>query len=255
LFSGGGGFGFFYHDLASKAGPDQPMHVFNAIGADSEMESLPLSIEEMAAIYEPEIVAMCPAGPLAIGGYSFGSLLAYELSKRLMAHGREVSLLISFDGPAPGYPRKLALLPRLVEHLRKLCTLGAHQRRAYLRDRWVNLKQRLEPMEDHPLLAPPPGMNEVMAQRLRKLSANLAMARNLYHPVGQVACPVLLLRAEQPVAWPGHVLPDDYGWTDFSETPVSIEVVPGSHLKLFNEENNRTMAQVIKQRLVPGGMR
>src|SRR5262249_27828464 len=107
LVSGVGGFGFVFQGVAQHLGGDQPVHVLHAVGAQDEREGFHHSIEEMAAIYEPQILGTCPEGPIVVGGYSFGMLVAFELAKRLRAKGREVPLLVSFDGFAPGFPERL----------------------------------------------------------------------------------------------------------------------------------------------------
>ncbi|HEX7604335.1 MAG TPA: non-ribosomal peptide synthetase, partial [Polyangiaceae bacterium] len=45
LCSGGGGYGFVFQGLAAGLGPDQPVHVFDAVGADDEREGTEHSIE------------------------------------------------------------------------------------------------------------------------------------------------------------------------------------------------------------------
>ncbi len=245
LFSGGGGFGFFYHDLAKQLGPDQPVHVLNAIGTDDESEIADHSIEEMAAIYEPQILAVSASGPVILGGYSFGAMLAYEMARRLKHIGIPVPLVISFDGPAPGYPQKQPLLQRLWKHTANWTNLNPTARREYLLARWQNIKQRLKRQECNPLLSPVSGIDPELEQRLRRVSVYLARARSRFKPNHRIRSSVLLLKAEHPFEWPGHATDALYGWGKFAVGAIEVITLPGSHLELFGEENNALMAETI----------
>lgn len=55
------------------------------------------TIEEMARTYAPEIRALQPEGPYAIGGYSFGALVAYELARQLRREGARLDLVLLID--------------------------------------------------------------------------------------------------------------------------------------------------------------
>ena len=48
--------------------------------------------------YVDELVKFQPEGPFFLGGHSVGGTIALEMSQQLIARGREVSLLVVFDG-------------------------------------------------------------------------------------------------------------------------------------------------------------
>jgi len=56
------------------------------------------SISEMRRYYVDELVNFQPKGAFLLGGYSVGATIALEMSHQLIARGREVSLLVVFDG-------------------------------------------------------------------------------------------------------------------------------------------------------------
>ncbi|KAF1969102.1 putative polyketide synthase [Bimuria novae-zelandiae CBS 107.79] len=60
-----------------------------------------LSIEEMASIFIRSIRKIQPQGPYLIGGWSAGSIYAYEVAHRLMREGEEILALIILDMRAP----------------------------------------------------------------------------------------------------------------------------------------------------------
>ena len=56
------------------------------------------SIKEMSSYYVNELMQFQPKGAFFLGGYSIGATIALEMSHQLIARGREVSLLVVFDG-------------------------------------------------------------------------------------------------------------------------------------------------------------
>ena len=56
------------------------------------------SIEDMASRYAAALVRFQPEGPLVIAGYSAGAVIALELAQQLRLLGRDVPLLVAFDG-------------------------------------------------------------------------------------------------------------------------------------------------------------
>ena len=62
-------------------------------GTDEPLSSL----EAIAAYYIDQIAQKNPAGPYRLAGYSFGGIIAYEMSRQLQAAGKWVELLAVFD--------------------------------------------------------------------------------------------------------------------------------------------------------------
>ena len=98
----GAGTILFYHDLARRLGPDQPIYGLQAQGLYGKVTPH-ATVEEMAAHYIQEIRTVQPDGPYQLAGFCFGATLAFEMAQQLRAAGFEVGLLASFDGGRPGY--------------------------------------------------------------------------------------------------------------------------------------------------------
>lgn len=64
-------------------------------------ETFDLSIEEMASIFLRTIRRIQPTGPYLIGGWSAGSMYAYEVAHRLTREGESIDALIILDMRAP----------------------------------------------------------------------------------------------------------------------------------------------------------
>ncbi len=93
----GGDVGYF-SCLAQHMGDDQPFYGLQAPYPTDLKEFV--SIEEMAARYVEEV---CKAynGPYHLGGYSFGSVVAFEMAQQLKRQGREVGVLTLLEGGSP----------------------------------------------------------------------------------------------------------------------------------------------------------
>ena len=86
-----------YHDLARLLGPDQRFYGIQIPKADM----VPARAENVEAIARRHVAALTgfqPEGPLAIGGFSAGAIVALEMAVLLRAAGREVPLLVALDG-------------------------------------------------------------------------------------------------------------------------------------------------------------
>lgn len=82
--------------LAKFLGPDQPFYSIRAPSA-KRTERFAASIEDMAAYYAEQIVKLQPRGPLIVGGWSAGVVVAFELAQQLEGLGRDVRHLIAVD--------------------------------------------------------------------------------------------------------------------------------------------------------------
>jgi Thioesterase domain len=92
----GGGAVEFQH-LARMLGPKQSFYGIQVPTCRRNAE-FARSIKEMSRYYVDELVKFQPKGPFLLGGYSIGAAIALEVSQQLIARGRQVSLLVVFDG-------------------------------------------------------------------------------------------------------------------------------------------------------------
>jgi amino acid adenylation domain-containing protein len=102
---GGAGTVLFFHELARRLGPDQPLYGLQSQGLYGG-DPPHYSVEDMAAHYLSEVRSRQPAGPYFLSGYCFGGLVAFEMARRLRAAGEEVALLALFNAPGPAYLRR-----------------------------------------------------------------------------------------------------------------------------------------------------
>ena len=76
---------------------DRPVYALRARGFDDEEYFS--SMQEIITVYHKAIKRVQPTGPYAIAGYSFGAILAFEITKVMEASGDTVQFLAIFDQP------------------------------------------------------------------------------------------------------------------------------------------------------------
>ena len=226
-----------------------PVYGLQAIGLDEGQRPLE-RIEDMVSLYLEGLREVRPKGPYMLGGFSAGVPIAFELARRLEESGEEVSLLVDLDGSAPQLVRS-EVAPETAE--------------TELLDVWIN-QYREERGE-----APIPGLRETLSRMspeeqqgavlaemkrvnvapasatvstvraLIATSAALANAFARYVPQGRIHAPVLSLRAGQP----GEGLEHRWRtlWREVTHGPITVEVVPATHVTLLREPAVRHVAR------------
>ena len=224
----GGGGVLCYADLAGALGPDQPLYGLQAPGLDGERTPLD-RIEDMAELY----IGALPDGPVHLGGWSFGGLVAYEMACRL---GDRAGLVAILDVPAQeeetADEAELLLrgleeeVPLTAEELRGLDTRAQV---ALVLQRMPNL---------------PPDFDERRAVALVEVfKANLRAARD-WEP-RPYAGKVTIFRAEGS----GRLGPDGTGgWGAFARD-LEVVTVPGDHHSLVRPPHVEALARALREAL------
>jgi acyl-CoA synthetase (AMP-forming)/AMP-acid ligase II/thioesterase domain-containing protein len=113
------GGGFFSLNLAQAVGSNRPIYVLNPHGLNGE--SIPKSVEEMAASYVQILRTVQPKGPYWLSGYCKGGVVAFEMARQLEQNGEAVAsvLMIAASGWKKRY-RSLRLMTKLIALLKGL---------------------------------------------------------------------------------------------------------------------------------------
>ncbi|MGW2962974.1 non-ribosomal peptide synthetase [Streptomyces sp. NPDC001220] len=90
-----------YMGLARELEGSVDLYGVEAVGYNTEAAPL-RSVEEIADRYLAEIAELSPEGPVLLGGWSFGGVVAFEMAVRLERAGRQVGALVLLDSPVPG---------------------------------------------------------------------------------------------------------------------------------------------------------
>jgi oxalate---CoA ligase len=110
------GGGLYCSNLARLLGNDQPFFAILPHGLDGK--PVPRTIQSMAANRVRDLLEAYPAGPIRLGGYCNGALVAFEMAQQLEKLGRKVDLLVLVETHAPNIPfRRISSLVRLASIL------------------------------------------------------------------------------------------------------------------------------------------
>jgi thioesterase domain-containing protein len=227
-----------YCPLARLLGPERKLY-----GVQVPIEKLnpkfAASVESIAQYYADSLCAFQPEGPLLLGGYSAGSIIALELAQQLKTRGREVPLLVVIDGPLwntgggisgrnPLYYWKLACnLPRWIAA--KLL-----KRRSF-----SDLKWRIGNMVA--------GFIDVDSMPEAQVSFSEALFNAIYEYTPQEYTGPVLVYAARTQAL-NHLLQVEAVWAKIS---ARIDVVPvsGTHFTIVNEPHVIALADDLRKRL------
>ena len=188
------------------------------------------SVEEMAASYVEVIRGQQPEGPYRVAGHSFGSLLAFEIARRLTDEGQEVGWLGMIDAelataahsPGRRWGHRLAL--------------PFHYARAALREPGRALRSFFDE-EDWTEGA------SATHRRFAELSLEAAAA---YRPRLYRGSMTYFL----PTVRRFHVFADPLPvWRRVTAGEIEIERVPGPHVGMVSGEAARVVAAEIDRRL------
>ena len=113
------GGGLYCSDLSKRLGSDQPFFAIVPHGLDGR--PVPRTIQAMATDRVRDLLDACPDGPIRLGGYCNGVLVAFEMAQQLQKLGRKVDLLVIVETHAPNIPfRRAWRLVRLASALLSL---------------------------------------------------------------------------------------------------------------------------------------
>lgn len=235
-----------YHKLAHYLSDDQPF--FGLYDPDIYKEEFPCTaIEEMASRYIEAIRTVQPGGPYLLGGYSFGSIVAFEMAQQLRKQGQQIALLAILDGGSPASSQGFAddddaaFFAILTMELTRGPT-SKSLREVYYDLRRLELQEQIsyvwEQMERAGLDLPaegPPWVHHSMQIFKTRIQAIKRYSPEIY--AGQIT---FFQSSEQHGV--EELTPVDEGWQKFSTKPMETYVVPGYHDTIIDEPDVRTLA-------------
>jgi thioesterase domain-containing protein len=166
-------------------------------------------ISELAAHHVAQIREIQPHGPYAIGGYSLGGLVAYEMGCQLEAQGEAVECIAIIDTYRPG------LKPPPERGLKR------------------RLKRRLSPyarrLLRRPSAASAAGQRKVVDERLATLVFAHRQAARAYRPAA-LSASLVVFSTEQRGKWSRTWGSDaSLGWEGLAAGRFETHTMPGTH--------------------------
>lgn len=244
-----------YYLLARYLGADQPFYGLQAPPLHEATED-DTQVEQMAARYVEALREVQPVGPYLIGGYSFGSFVAYEMARQLQSQGQRVSLLALLDTYSPAILNKLPLERDVADMLVSLAWSTSREQGKRLLLPVNDLRQLsqdeqfsyfLEKMREHDL-APPEVDQELLARFVTGAAARERAARNYVPQKYQGSVTVFKCEQRDPL-WMEQLArigldasDQTLGWGQLVQS-VSVMDIPGHHDVICLEPYVQTLAE------------
>jgi thioesterase domain-containing protein len=250
-----------FYSLAQELGDDQPFFGFQA-AHPSEFEGQHPSIEDMAGAYIESMRAVQAEGPYFIGGYSFGSVVAFEMAQQLINRGQRVGLVALLDGGSP------AIYRAAPERSDAVVLAGFARDLARMSGVEIDLPhQRIREM------GPEEGILYVMESLKRhRLTAAETEATYFRHFVRGLRLRTQAVREYEPQVYPGAIdlfrsseveresaaawrevgidaADRARGWDRLTSKPLEIHSVPGHHATMINKPHVAVLAEQLRARL------
>lgn len=203
------------------------------------------SLSALADYYVELIQHIQDKGPYVLMGWSLGGELAYEMSCRLKAKGEQTPLLLLFDSvPMTHQPRDKN--GPFIDAIR------------YFHGDAVDIdwqqQQALPLAESLPVIISafnaqkviPQGVSILTLKKYLTFLCNVEAARHHYQPKPSNQS-ITLFRVTDNEG--RAVLPECYGWSQLNGGDVTIEIVEGEHLTMFESQYGATLAAKVREHI------
>jgi amino acid adenylation domain-containing protein len=231
-----------YAALGRHLGPDQPLFGLQSRGTGAEEAPGP-TIEAMAADYLRQVRGVQPSGPLRLGGWSMGGVVAFEMARRLASAGEEVETLVLIDSalaPPGAEPPEHLLLRDFALHLDLPPErLAAREGELSAPEPDAGLEALLRLAHEEGAL--PPGLTLASLRGLYRVYRANSLALRRYRP-GSYPGRAVLLRSSGPAG--RSALASGGGeWDRHVAAGVEVRPVPGDHFGMVREPHVADLAR------------
>ena len=236
----GGGHVYFYHALSKYLDEDQPVYSMQPVGLDG-VSAYHESIKTMAADYLKEIQSIQPKGPYALLGTCFSNAVCLEIAHQLRKMGESTSLLVIVDSGGRELGRRVYVpvpTPPVQKRLKRFVSLSFKEARDAV---WKKATKRIEKLKKKWIILTESGQ----ARKLREMQEHLG---RLYEDYFWAPCQekVTLIRSSEYNEDPNKNVHIER-WTAIALGGLSVYVVPGEHLTLFEEPAVQRLARQLQE--------
>ena len=233
-------------NLSNQFDEDQP--VYGIQGTAKEYDEWYESIEAMAAHYIDAIVKINPTGPYALAGFSFGGVVAFEMTRQLRQQGKKVILTGLLDSYLDSsYYYESYSQKKLIRYLDL-----TYKRLDFLKEMllsWEAFKMRINSKKDY-IVKKHFGYNNTMTDQealaLEQFIEADSMVKTIvdrYHIKPQ-NIEVDLFRSKDDLHY--KLDPTHLGWKKAALKGVKIHNIPGNHLDILAPPNDKILARMLQ---------
>ncbi|PWY67953.1 acetyl-CoA synthetase-like protein [Aspergillus heteromorphus CBS 117.55] len=240
---------------------DRAVYALRARGFNPGEEPF-ANIEEAVTIYHAAIKQQQPRGPYALAGYSYGSMLAFEVGKVLERNGDTVGFVGSFNLPPHIKARMRQLdFKECLLHLSYFLDLMTEARARELASELQGASQDqalavvMQNMDPH--RAAQLALSKAALLKWATLAFGLQSMAVDYEPSGSVAsldcfyCIPLAVVASSKQQWLEEHLSK---WTDFTRSAPRFHGVDGAHYTMLSPEHVFSFQKTLRQALENRGL-
>ncbi len=241
-----------FREICNYLDPEQPAYGLQAKGLNGKDKPLN-KMEDIAELYISEILKVNPNGPFALGGYSFGGMIAFEMAQQLRAQNKEVIFLGLFDTSADqsdhNYPLVKKIITRTNTFFKKIwCTLVLFYDRPLfifkyrMRSMGIRLKELYSKVKRQIVKENP---NDVRVYS-RQIIDNLFVAHKNY-TITPYDGNADLFRAKIKTSYIEDF--EFLNWKPYIKGDLNVHDVPGEHTYIFDEPNVKELAMALQNSL------
>jgi thioesterase domain-containing protein len=243
--------------LARALGPEQPLYSMGHPVGDDPAD-YPNDASQWTELCLARFHPLGLAGPVRIGGWSFGGVIALEVARRLAADGHEIALVTLLDTRIPRKKptretRRWAKLGKAIQDYSLLHT--PEQRRAWRRE-LVRYRAGRTAEKLRALPRKLRGRDEVAASgemhirgRRRPVPRLQRAIRVCYLKYDPAPCdlPIVQLWTDSSRTKTGGDV--SLGWSNLLQGDVQMLRTPGGHYQMFDEPHVATLASHLARAL------
>ncbi|MEZ7498706.1 thioesterase domain-containing protein [Flavobacterium sp. Arc3] len=233
-------------DLSKHFDEDQP--IYGLQGTAKKYDDWYESIEAMAGHYIESIVKIYPEGPYALAGFSFGGVVAFEMTRQLKEQGRKVILTALLDTYVDtSYYYKTYRQKKLVQY----CNL-TRRRLDFLKEivtSWKSLKLRTNGKKEY-LLKKYFGQDNTMTEMETLALEQFTEANHMvniivdrYHLKPQNFV-IDLFRSKDDMEY--KLDPQYMGWKKATLQDIIIHNISGNHLDIVAPPHDKVLAGLLQ---------
>lgn len=241
----GGGDVFCYVELAKHLGVDQPVYCFRCVDEDNQTDA---SIPAMARQYIEVLRELDRNGPLLLGGWSLGGVIAFEIACQLQQKGENTDLLLLLDSAVPVPCNQIDESLIFFEFIRDIERIYQTGPLTSLGLEDFNNPEKLQLLhETIETVGMSHRIGEIhdLEKAFRRFRINYVAAHR-YLPRSYEGTIVLLRGADQDNV---DCHDSSLGWNSFTRANMSCRSVPGDHYTMMQSPFAQTLAESITEYL------
>lgn len=235
-----------FQALAKNMDDEQPVFGIQAKGLNGIDKPLE-TVEEIAAYYIETIKKCNPQGPYSLAGYSYGGIIAYEMTQQLIREGKRVETLGLFDTYADlEYKYKNPTFKKIAKvrfnFLKVTHILWEMRRKEYFIYRVKDFSNDVKDLFKK-LKYGNKRFHELKYNQSYELDKSNLKAMGKYY-LKPIEKKIDLFRAQEAP----HYVPDHQflGWKPFATKGVDVHEIPGNHYEIFSKPHDKISSEILQ---------